>query len=293
MAWRPYDQLIEGELDNTVPGKVTGWLRFVGMDDVVRLDLSGDFHRDIRGAKIRLTGCAIDNEANRRYMEGFSTVQTGEAGDITAGLPPADYVEGYCYVEWYGEQNGRVVLELDQEQVEVIGQPIPACESDPVSREEQDQQMGRFLGGVARELHLPQSRVVRIGGKTPPPEEQGQKVKVKNATGMVLLTTEVRKRLPPLGSQDGLGGKAVAHVKFFTPDSNWTWWATEGQQEGDDFVFFGLVDGHFKELGQFCLSELQNVRGALGLPVERDLYWQPKTLEEIAPELFGNERQGG
>lgn len=100
---------------------------------------------------------------------------------------------------------------------------------------------------------------------------------------MTLLTAEIRKWLPPLGSQDGLGGKAVAHVKFFTPDSSWTWYATEF---GGEDTFFGLVDGHFKELGHFCLSELQSARGALGLPVERDLYWQPKTLEEIAPELF-------
>jgi hypothetical protein len=24
----------------------------------------------------------------------------------------------------------------------------------------------------------------------------------------------------------------------------------------------------------------------MGLPIERDLHWQPKTLEEIAPEMF-------
>lgn len=35
------------------------------------------------------------------------------------------------------------------------------------------------------------------------------------------------------------------------------------------------------------LSELKSVRGLLGLPIERDKFWQPKTLEEIAPELFG------
>jgi len=24
----------------------------------------------------------------------------------------------------------------------------------------------------------------------------------------------------------------------------------------------------------------------MGLPIERDLYWQPKTLDQVAPELF-------
>ena len=52
MAWRPNEQFIEGVLDNTVPGKVTGWMRFAGMKEKVVFDLEGNFHRDIRGAKV-------------------------------------------------------------------------------------------------------------------------------------------------------------------------------------------------------------------------------------------------
>ena len=100
---------------------------------------------------------------------------------------------------------------------------------------------------------------------------------------MELMTQELRKKVPPLYSQEHLGSKAVAVVKFFTPDSSWTWHGVSW--DGKD-IFFGLVFGHEKELGYFSLSELQKVRGPLGLPIERDLYWQPKTLEEIAPELF-------
>jgi len=100
---------------------------------------------------------------------------------------------------------------------------------------------------------------------------------------MKLLTQAIRRKLPPLGFQEPLGPKAMVHVKFFTPDSNWTWYATEF--DGRE-TFFGLVDGHEKEMGNFSLSELQTARGPLGLAIERDLYWRPKTLEEIAPELF-------
>lgn len=95
---------------------------------------------------------------------------------------------------------------------------------------------------------------------------------------MVLLTKEVLKKLPPLYSQEEKGLDAVAIVKFFTPDSNWTWYATEF--DGDD-LFFGLVDGFEKEIGYFRLSELQSVKGALGLPIERDMYFKPKTLKEL------------
>lgn len=100
---------------------------------------------------------------------------------------------------------------------------------------------------------------------------------------MKLLTEEIRKKLPKLYEQDGKGGDAIVYLKMFTPDSSWTFFATEF--DGED-MFFGLVDGHEKELGYFSLKELQSVKGPLGLPIERDLYWKPKTLREIAPELF-------
>jgi hypothetical protein len=100
---------------------------------------------------------------------------------------------------------------------------------------------------------------------------------------MKLLTQEIRKKLPPLYSQEDKGGKAIVYLKIFTPDSSYTYYATE--YDGED-TFFGLVDGHEKELGYFSLKELESVRGPLGLPIERDLYWQPKMLEEIAPEMF-------
>lgn len=150
MAWRPTECLLDGELDNTTPGRVTGWMRFAGMDEKVIFDLQGNFHRDIRGAKIYLTGegRADDPEASR-YMANFSPSQIGKAGDITAGLPPADYGPT-PYVEWFSEDNGRVVIELDRDQVKVIGRPIPACESDPISREEQARKMAGFLAEVSQ-----------------------------------------------------------------------------------------------------------------------------------------------
>ena len=95
---------------------------------------------------------------------------------------------------------------------------------------------------------------------------------------MKLLTKEVLKRLPKLYEQEEKGLEATAYVKFFTPDSNWTWYATEF--DGKD-TFFGLVDGFEKELGYFSLSELQSVKGALGLPIERDMFFKPKKLSEL------------
>jgi len=299
MAWRPTEYLIEGELENTHPGKVTGWMRFAGMKDKVTFDLEGDFHRDIRGAKIYFIGDASETDSSEEatgYMESFAQHQTGKAGDVTAGLPPQDYVK-YPYIEWYSEQNGRVVIELEPFQIEVIGTPIPAIESDPVSRQQQNRNMAAFLGGLAGELNLPKERAVCVDGDT---VVTADKRSANNQIrGMELLTEEIRKKLPPLYSQDGKGGKAIAQVKFFTPSSSWSWYATEGEpvldESGEeiDFRFFGLVDGHCKEFGYFSLAELEEVRGPMGLPIERDLHWQPKTLEEIAPEMFEDSGKGG
>lgn len=164
MAWRPHQHLIEGELDNTQPGKVTGWMRFAGLERKVTFDLQGNFHRDIRGAKIRLrgSGCSDDREA-AGDMDGLSLRQTGQVGDMTAGLPPHDYT-AYPYIEWYGDDNGRVVLELDADQVEVIGMPIPACESDPISRDEQRRNMAEFVASLAEDARVPD---IVVGPKKP------------------------------------------------------------------------------------------------------------------------------
>lgn len=96
-----------------------------------------------------------------------------------------------------------------------------------------------------------------------------------------LLDPETRAKLPPLYSGEALGLEALALVKFFTPDSNWTWYASEFDQED---TLFGLVSGFEVELGYFALSELEEGRGPRGLPIERDLYYQPKTLGQLMEE---------
>jgi hypothetical protein len=81
---------------------------------------------------------------------------------------------------------------------------------------------------------------------------------------MKLLTAELRRLLPPLRAQDGTANPVV-HAKFFTPDSSWTWWATEGEPEDSDYRFFGFV------------------RGPLGQPVERDLNFKEGPFHDVVP----------
>lgn len=56
--------LIQGILDNTKPGTVTGWMKFFGLKRKMMFNLKGDFHRDIRGAKIHFVGDAYLGHVN-------------------------------------------------------------------------------------------------------------------------------------------------------------------------------------------------------------------------------------
>ncbi|ABM31278.1 DUF2958 domain-containing protein [Paracidovorax citrulli] len=61
-------------------------------------------------------------------------------------------------------------------------------------------------------------------------------------------------------------------VKLFTPDGGATWLLTEIDPDDLDHAF-GLCDLGLgmQEIGWVSLDELASVRGALGLPIERDL----------------------
>jgi hypothetical protein len=99
---------------------------------------------------------------------------------------------------------------------------------------------------------------------------------------MKLLTDEIKKQLPALYSQEQVSDPQAV-VKIFTPDSSWTWFILEGSEEDGDWIFFCKAISHIcpeGELGYVMLSELEQVRGALGLGVERDIYWTPKPISQ-------------
>ena len=99
---------------------------------------------------------------------------------------------------------------------------------------------------------------------------------VRNAA-YVYVPDELAPQVPRLYTAEGEADPMV-WLKLFTPDSIWTWYVIEW--DGDDLCF-GFVIGHDEELGYFSLSEIAGVRGGLGLPVERDLYFTPCRLSDV------------
>ena len=86
----------------------------------------------------------------------------------------------------------------------------------------------------------------------------------RGADGKVLRVTRVTRRRPTL-------------------HNGWRWYVTEWQAETG--LCFGLAEGFETELGYFSLDELAEATVFGGVPaVERDLYWEPKTLGEIRRE---------
>lgn len=97
----------------------------------------------------------------------------------------------------------------------------------------------------------------------------------------MMLTKDIKAKLPKLYATEKIPTEEKrVIVKFFTPWTNWTWFAVEGQEEDGDFTFFGLVHGHEKEWGYFSLNELTAVRGPAGLRVERDYHFGMPTIKE-------------
>ena len=108
-----------------------------------------------------------------------------------------------------------------------------------------------------------------------------------------LLPNDIRERLLQNGrlrEQFQQGGKCEPDffpvVKLFTAAGACTWLLTELDPETPD-IAFGLCDlgMGFPELGSVSISEIESVRDQLGLPIERDLHFDPKmTISEYAAE---------
>ena len=96
---------------------------------------------------------------------------------------------------------------------------------------------------------------------------------------MKLLTKELLKKLPPIGHSIKTKEEPQAIVKWFTPDSNWTWYVAEYNPE--DGMCWGLVDGFEKEFGFFTIDEIQKLKGPLKLPIERDKWFEKCNLNSL------------
>lgn len=98
---------------------------------------------------------------------------------------------------------------------------------------------------------------------------------------MKLLTQELMKRFNEVGSQEDKKDPLVI-AKFFNPTGIGTWYATEYDECHQEFFgYVSLFGDHNDEWGYFSLRELESYKGAFGLGIERDLYFQEQKFSEV------------
>ena len=112
--------------------------------------------------------------------------------------------------------------------------------------------------------------------------------------GHQLMTKKLADTIPAIYANERVPDydTVLAVAKLFSPYSNWTWYITE--MDAETGQCFGLVEGFERELGYFDLTELAETTVFGDVPaVERDLYWQPRTLGEIKNGSQGDSRNNG
>jgi hypothetical protein len=92
---------------------------------------------------------------------------------------------------------------------------------------------------------------------------------------MKLITKEIERRLLENGRRPDEDHRPV--LKFFDPCGAATWLISQMDPDEPD-ILFALCDLGlgFPELGSVRLSELESVKGRLGLGIERDLYFEAR-----------------
>lgn len=98
-----------------------------------------------------------------------------------------------------------------------------------------------------------------------------------------LMPDRIVGTIPPIGATSEQSDPFL-HVKWFMPDGGWTWFVAEFDPASG--IAFGYVIGIESEWGSFSLQEVQQVRGALGLPVERDLHFDPCLSSKITKSHY-------
>ncbi len=116
--------VISGYLSNEVPGLVTGMLQLAGQDRPLRVELNGNFLRDIAGCRVELQNPIP--EANLSQIEKLGNYQQGLVGQMTASyrilkVPRSRKQAGpfnapsglknLLFLEWFNREKQRVLIQ--------------------------------------------------------------------------------------------------------------------------------------------------------------------------------------
>lgn len=145
MAVRIADEVVGGELDCTVRGRVRGWLELSCRPYRVALDLVGHCRADLAGFRLRVERTGPPREhAARGDSAGIAELQVGQVGVFThmekrkeldvsvedllrrsrLDEPPPTPWRRAVYLEWLNEQNQRILIECTRLQLRPVGERV-------------------------------------------------------------------------------------------------------------------------------------------------------------------------
>lgn len=123
--------ILGGHLSNEIPGLITGELHLAGVNRPCRVELTGNFCRDIAGCRLDLHNPLPD--ANLDEVAWIAAMQSGFAGVMTASyrvqkLPRRRRVssssvpeglKNLLFLEWFNQQGQRLLVQSWQMQIKV------------------------------------------------------------------------------------------------------------------------------------------------------------------------------
>ncbi|WFB37423.1 hypothetical protein P3T73_06575 [Kiritimatiellota bacterium B12222] len=154
MATRIHNNVISGRIDCQTKGKITGELIIEGLDVPIKLELEGLPNPDLAGLQLHFR----NPEPTIPLSQDLHPLQQGRSGDITAsrkhplldvpiedawelginGLHVPQRIANILYLEWFSEQNGRVVLEIAEAELEIGGPATWQMTQDEILGQQQD-----------------------------------------------------------------------------------------------------------------------------------------------------------
>ncbi len=181
MAWRLGASVTHGFIDNCEKGRVFGELHLIDQDEPIIFELSGNCYRDIAGCRLSFTNHSPVQE--NQNWEGFSFWQNGIVGDITASRkvkvfdvslnealkmkhegnnPPAHFANS-IYLEWFGDKNGRCVVELADFKASISAASwVMAEEEEERQKELNHEAYSRFLATMGQQIDYGRERLAQL-----------------------------------------------------------------------------------------------------------------------------------
>jgi hypothetical protein len=167
MAFRIHESVLRGEIDNREKGILRGKIWVHGRAEPVTLELKGNAWPDLAGSLLKFTNPLP--LFPHPEIDSLNPIQSGSIGDLTAsrkvrvydvplaevdlmserGEKPPEHMANCLYLEWFSAQNGRVVIESTDYQLEISE---PLWQLTPEEDEQRAKDAAAGMAGFVQKL---------------------------------------------------------------------------------------------------------------------------------------------